>query len=88
VSELRRKGRPARGIDGSRRRLPRRLRGNDEGGVVLGNTRPWEVHWGLVKLLERLAGGEREWGCEFMAAAAMVGGGARDGALRGEGGFK
>jgi hypothetical protein len=55
---------------------------------VLGNTRPWEVHWGLVKLLERLAGGERERGCEFMAAAAMVGGGARDGALRGEGGFK
>jgi hypothetical protein len=55
---------------------------------VLENTRPLEIHWGLVKLLERLAGGERERGCEFMAAAAMAGGGARDGALQGEGGVK
>jgi hypothetical protein len=85
VSELRQKGWPARGIDGGRRRWPRRLEGNGEGGAALGNTRPWEVHWGLVKLLERLAGGERERGCEFTAAAAMAGGGARDGALQGEG---
>jgi hypothetical protein len=85
VSELRRKGWSARGIDGGRRRWPRRLGGNGEGGAVLGNTRPWEVHWGLVKVLERLVGGERERGCEFTAAAAMADGGARDGALRGEG---
>jgi hypothetical protein len=43
------------------------------------------VYWGPVKLLERLAGGERERGCELTAAAAMAGGGARDGALRGKG---
>jgi hypothetical protein len=38
-----------------------------------------------MKLLERLAGGERERGCEFTAAAVMAGGGARDGVLQGEG---
>jgi hypothetical protein len=76
---------PARGIDGGRRRWPRRLEENGEEGVVLENTRTWEVHWGLVKLLERLAGGERERAHELKAAAAMAGGGARDGALRGEG---
>jgi hypothetical protein len=74
VSELGRKGRPARGIDGGRRRLPRRLGGNGEGGASFGNTRTWEVHWCLVKLLERLAGGERERGRELTAAAAMAGG--------------
>jgi hypothetical protein len=74
--------------EGDRRRpaeVAAAARGNGEGGAVLGNTRPWEVHWGLVKVLERLVGGERERGCEFTAAAAMADGGARDGALRGEG---
>jgi hypothetical protein len=52
---------------------------------VLGNTRTSEVHWCLVKLLEGLAGGERERAHELEAAAAMAGGGPRDGALRGEG---
>jgi hypothetical protein len=74
---------PARRIDGGRRRWPRRLGENGEEGVVLGNTRTWEVHWGLVKLLERLAGGERERAHGLKAAAAMAGGGARDGARRG-----
>jgi hypothetical protein len=42
-------------------------RGNDEGCTLLGNTRAWEVHWGLVNLGERPAGGEassrrrRQW---------------------------
>jgi hypothetical protein len=76
---------PARRIDGGRRRWPRRLRENGEESVVLGNTRTWGVHWGLVKLLERLAGGERERAHKLKAAAAMAGEGARDGALRGEG---
>jgi hypothetical protein len=67
----------ASGIDGSRRRWPQRLRENDEGGAVLGNKRTWEVHGCLVKLLEQLAGGEREWAHELKAAAAMAGGGAR-----------
>jgi hypothetical protein len=61
-------------MDGGRRRLPRRLGGNCERGAVFGNTRTWEIHWCLVKLLERLAGGERERGCELTAAAAMAGG--------------
>jgi hypothetical protein len=68
-------GRLARGIDGGRRRLPRRLRENGEEGIGLDNTRTWEVHWGLVKLLERLAGGERERVHELKVAAAMAGGG-------------
>jgi hypothetical protein len=42
----------ARGIDGGRRRLPRRLEENGEEGVLLGNTRPCEVYWSLVKLAE------------------------------------
>jgi hypothetical protein len=61
--------RPARGIDGGRRRLPRRLGGS----AGLGNTRPREVHWGLVKLGEWSAGGERERGRD-LKAAAMAGG--------------
>jgi hypothetical protein len=69
-------GRPTRGINGDRRRLPRWLGGNGEEGVLLGNTQTWGVYWGLVKLLERLAGGERERGCELTAAAAMAGGAA------------
>jgi hypothetical protein len=52
---------------------------------VLGNTQTWGGHWGLVKLLERLASGERERAHELKAATAMAGGGARDGARRGEG---
>jgi hypothetical protein len=65
---------PVRRIDGGRRRLPRRLEGNGEDSVGLDNTRPREVHWGLVKLVECLAGDEREWGRELNAAAAMAGG--------------
>jgi hypothetical protein len=38
-----------------------------------------------VKLLERLAGGERERAHKLKAVVAMAGGEARDGALRGEG---
>jgi hypothetical protein len=76
---------PARGIDGGRRRWPRRLGENGEGGAVLGNKRTWEVHGCLVKLLEQLVGGERERAHELKAAAALAGGGARDGVLRGEG---
>jgi hypothetical protein len=34
------------------------------------------VYWGLVKLLEPLAAGERERGCE-LTAAAMAGGSSR-----------
>jgi hypothetical protein len=67
---------PARGIDGGRQRWLWRLGENGEEGVVLGNTRTWGVYWGLVKLLERLADGERERGCELTAAAAMAGGAA------------
>jgi hypothetical protein len=67
---------PARGIDGDQRRWPRRLGESGEEGILLGNTRPCEVYRGLVKLLEQLAGGEREWGCELTAAAAMAGGAA------------
>jgi hypothetical protein len=69
-------GWPARGIDGGRRRLPRRLGENDEEGAGLDNTRPREVHWGLVKLGDWLAGDERERVHELMAAAAMAGGAA------------
>jgi hypothetical protein len=36
-------GRPARGIDGGQRRLPRRLGENGEEGVGLDNTQTWEV---------------------------------------------
>jgi hypothetical protein len=65
-------GWPARGIDGGRRRLPRRLGENGEEGASFGNTRTWEVHRGLVKLLEWLAGGERERVHELKAAVAMA----------------
>jgi hypothetical protein len=75
----------ARGIDSGWRRWPQRLGENGEESIVLGNTRTWGVHWGLVKLLERLAGGERERAHELKAVAAMASRGARDGALRGEG---
>jgi hypothetical protein len=42
----------------------------------LNNKRTGEVYWGLKKLLERLAGGERERAHEIKAAAAMAGGAA------------
>jgi hypothetical protein len=43
--------------------------GDGEGEVLLGNTRTREVHWGLGKLAEWLASGERERGRELKAAA-------------------
>jgi hypothetical protein len=64
---------PARGIDGGRRRWPRRLGENGEEGVVLGNKQTKEVHGCLVKLLEQVVGGERERAHELKAAAAMAG---------------
>jgi hypothetical protein len=70
---LRRKGWPARGFDGGRRRWPRRLREHGEDGIVLGNKRAWEVHGCLVKLPEQLAGDERQREHELRAAAAMAG---------------
>jgi hypothetical protein len=72
VPELRQKGQPAKWIDGGRRRWPLRLGGNDKEGVGLDNTRTGEAHWGLVKLLGWLAGGERERTHELKAAAAMA----------------
>jgi hypothetical protein len=60
-------------------------RGKQRGKRCAGQHANLGVHWGLVKLLERLAGGERERAHEFKAATAMAGGGARDGARRGEG---
>jgi hypothetical protein len=72
VSELGRKGRPKRGIDGGRRRLPRRLGGNGEEGTSVDNKRTGEVRRCLVKLLEQLAGGERERVHELKAEAAMA----------------
>jgi hypothetical protein len=60
VTEVRAGKLPARGVDGGRRRWPRRLGENGEGGAVLGNKRTWEAHGCLVKLLEQLVGGERE----------------------------
>jgi hypothetical protein len=38
----------------------------------LDNKRTGKFHWGLVRLLERLAGGERERAHELKAAAAMA----------------
>jgi hypothetical protein len=76
VVEVGTEGRPAREIDGGRRRLPRRLGGNGEEGAGLDNTRPREVHWGLGELGEWLAGGERERVHELKVAAAMAGGAA------------
>jgi hypothetical protein len=70
---------PARRIDSGRRRLPWRLGGNGEDGAGLDNTRHREVHWGLVKLVEWLAGGERERGRELKAAAGELGGAWRGG---------
>jgi hypothetical protein len=63
---------PARGIDGGRRRWPRRLGENGEEGVVLGNKQTKEVHGCLVKLLEQVVGGERERAHELKAAATMA----------------
>jgi hypothetical protein len=65
-------GMDGEGFDGGRQRWPRRLGGNGEEGVVLGNKRAWEVQWCLVKLLEQLVGGERERAHELKAAAAMA----------------
>jgi hypothetical protein len=73
VTELGRKGWPARGFDGGWRRWPRRLGENGEEGAGVDNKRTGEVHCCLVKLLERLAGGERERAHE-LKAAAMAGG--------------
>jgi hypothetical protein len=39
---------------------------------MLGNTRACELHQGLGKLSEQLAGGERGWKHELGAAAAMA----------------
>jgi hypothetical protein len=72
VSGLRRKGWSARRIDGGRRRWPRRLGENGEGGAVLGSKRTWEAHGCLVKQLGQLVGGERERTHELKAAAAMA----------------
>jgi hypothetical protein len=49
-------------------------RGKRLAAAPLDNTRTGEVHWGLVTLLEWLAGGERERAHELKAAAAMAGG--------------
>jgi hypothetical protein len=76
VVGARAEGRLARGIDSDRRRLPRRLGENGEEGAGLENTRSREVHWGLGKLGEWLAGGERERVHELKAVAAMVAGAA------------
>jgi hypothetical protein len=43
----------------------------------LDHKRTGEVYWGLKKLLERLAGGEREQAHELEAAATMAAEGAR-----------
>jgi hypothetical protein len=47
-------------------------RGNRRGRRCLDKKRTGKVHWGLVRLLERLAGGERERAHELKAAAAMA----------------
>jgi hypothetical protein len=60
VPKLRWKGRPARWIDGGRRRWPRRLGENGEEGNGVDNKRTGEVHGCLVKLLEHLVGSEHE----------------------------
>jgi hypothetical protein len=63
--------------EGNRRRpaaVAAAARGKRGGAAPLDNTRTGEVHWGLVTLLERLAGGERERAHELKAVAAMVGG--------------
>jgi hypothetical protein len=44
--------------------------GEDDAGCEPQATR--ELYWGLMKLLERLAGGERERAHELEAAAAMA----------------
>jgi hypothetical protein len=68
-------GRPARWDAGGQARWLRRLGETGEEGVALDNKQTWKVHWGLVRLLEQLAGGEREQVHEFKAAA-MAGGAA------------
>jgi hypothetical protein len=63
---------PARGIDGGRRRWPRRIGENGEEGNGVDNKRTGEVHGCLVKLLEQLASGEREREHELRAAVAAM----------------
>jgi hypothetical protein len=65
-------GRPTRWRAGGHAQWPRRLGESGEEGVALDNKRTGKVHGGLVRLLERLAGGERERAHELMAAAAMA----------------
>jgi hypothetical protein len=72
VSELGRKGWPARWGAGGQAR--RRLGETGKEGLAFDNKRTRNVPWGLVRLLERLAGGERKRGSELTAAAAMAGG--------------
>jgi hypothetical protein len=62
-------GWPARGFGGGRRRWPRRLGERRRGNAMLGNTRACELHQGLGKLPEQLAGGEHGWKHELVAAA-------------------
>jgi hypothetical protein len=69
-----RKGWPARWGTGGQARRPRRFGETGEEGVDFDNKRTVKVPWGLVRLLERLAGGERKRGSELTAAAAMTGG--------------
>jgi hypothetical protein len=63
--------------------LPQRLGENGEEGDGVGNTRTWEVYWGLVKLVEWSAGGERERVHELKAAAAAAMAGGATGMARG-----
>jgi hypothetical protein len=48
--------------------------GKQRGRCCAGQHANLGVYWGLVKLLERLAGGECERGCELTATTAMAGG--------------
>jgi hypothetical protein len=68
--------------EGVRRRpaaVAAEARGTARTARDLNHKRTGEVYWGLMKLLERLAGGEREQAHELEAAVAMAA--ARDGAL-------
>jgi hypothetical protein len=72
VTDVGAEGRPVRWGAGGQAQQPRRLGETGEEGVALDNKRTGKVHWGLVRLLERLAGGERERAHELKAAAAMA----------------